>query len=369
VQDAVLPGDVLTRQCDALCFILATFRGTDEDDTKLRRVCLQKLALLGRTADLESVLPLVRKSPTSSDLYHGLETVRSIARRHGVPARGGLPRDPIIRPLLAKRGLTPEERRTVAEAVLTSGTVASVKRHVGGNMNEVYFITFHEKVQNRHGHEVPVRAVFKPERSYLHKAKCFYAREVAAYAFDRDFAKTGMVPPTVEAILDVGNGPAVGSLQWMVPNASPLGADLSRMSVDEARRHADDLNPTHAGFVHTEEYKKQDRILRTLLFVLSDPDKLANNVHRKANLQNIMVDANRKLWMIDNAYSMGAPPVEVDTGILPKRADGEVLEALRGADHESVQGELGEFIGKRDAARVAARVATAVAELERKPRP
>jgi hypothetical protein len=366
VQDAVFRGNLRDRQCDALLVLLHTFRGVDEADTELRRAVLQKLAKIGRASDLDFVLPLCRKSPHSSDLHHALEAAKAIGKRHP-PKRGGLHGDPIIGPLLRKPGLTDDERRTVVEAVLTRGEVKSARRHNGGNMNEVHFLTFKETMKDRHGHDVAIRAVYKPERTWPGKDKCFYAREVAAYEFDRAFAKTGMVPPTAEVLLEIDGNVGLGSLQFMIPNARPLGADLSGMSVDEARKHAGDLHPDFRDFVHSDDYKRQESKLRTLLFVLGDPDKLANDVHPKANLQNIMVDANRRLWMIDNAYSMGAPPRDPGDELLPNRIESSVVDTLHNIDPREVTTALEPLVGSK-AKDVARRVDIAEHDLERKPR-
>ena len=369
-EDAVFVGDEGQRQRNALCVLLHTFRGEDAGDAGLRAVVLEKLAKMGRPRDLAFVLPLVRKATTAGDLWAGLECIKALTKRCGSPQRrGGLDKDPVVGPLLQKPGLTDDERRVALEGILKHGTIASFKKHVGGNMNEVYFVTFKETLLDRHGNAVAVRGVFKPERTWPGKDRSFYSREVAAYEFDRRFTKTGMVPPTVEGILDLdGNGCGVGSMQFMIPRARPLGADLSKMSVDEARQHAGDLDPHFKSFVKTPAYLAQEARLRTLLFVFGDPDKLANNLHPKSNLQNIMVDQTEKIWMIDNAYAMGAPPGELDRGILPGRADGDFVDALRETPKSAAQATLEQFIKPGDAARVAGRVDVAVNELDQKPR-
>ncbi|MBI5542429.1 MAG: hypothetical protein HY901_00960, partial [Deltaproteobacteria bacterium] len=228
--DVVFGGQsIKQQQTSALRYVLHTFSSPGEGDTALRREVAQKLGEIGTQADVPALLRLVRKG-NSSDLYHGLEAAKSIARREGSPQlRGPLAKDPEIGPLLAKRSLTEAERARALEAIMTRGEIDYSKtvEHKGTNLNSVYFLTFKESLPGPQGTRVPVRAVWKPERTWQGKDRSFYAREVAAYEFDKQFAKTGMVPPTVEGILAAtpGGSIEVGSLQWMIPESRPIGMD------------------------------------------------------------------------------------------------------------------------------------------------
>jgi hypothetical protein len=150
--------------------------------------------------------------------------------------------------------------------------------------------------------------VWKPEATWLGKDRAFFAREVAVYELDQKLTRTGIVPPTVETMLDLdGKGARVGSMQWMVEGARQLG--LSPTEHD----------PRFDAFRQSARYREQESNIRMLLYLFSDPDKLSNNVIATPNLANILVDRDEKLWMIDNGYSLGAPPAEVSPSILPKQ--------------------------------------------------
>ena len=199
------------QQVDSLRVLVKTFQGTDAGDVGIRAAALEKLGQVGRASDIEDILPLVRKPATSADLYNGLESVKKIMDRAGSPQlRGSKYLSSDTRTLLSKSHLTDAERARAIEDVMSHGEIASIKRHVGGNMNEVYFLTYKDSIALADGTRAPIRAVFKPENTYVGKEKPFFTREVSAYEFDRDFAGTGMVPPTVEGILARNQLPGSG---------------------------------------------------------------------------------------------------------------------------------------------------------------
>lgn len=349
--------DEATRQADALNVLIRTFRGKDPDDVGLRAAVLSKLGQMGRRFDIDAIMPHVRKATTPEDLYNGLQAVKAITARHGTPMeRGGLDKDPVIGPLLQKSSLTPEERRTVIEAVLERGTIVNTKRHEGENRNEVMFLTFAETLPGKDGKREQIKAVWKPEKTWPGKDRAYFSREVAAYEFDKAFAKANVVPPTIEAILNPwgGKDADVGSLQYMIPDAKPLGKNVR------------EYDPRWDGFRKTNEYKVQEARLRTLLFIFNDPDKFANNLHADPNLQNVMIDREMKLWMIDNSYAMGAAPGDLHTDILPGKAEKQVLDAINQTPRAAVADALDPLIGD-DAKGVAGRLGRARDELAKRP--
>ena len=358
---------IIDKQLDALTFVLRTFRGNGDADTNLRRVAMWKLGQVGRQRDLAAILPYVRKG-NSSDLYHGLAAIKGITSRAGSPEkRGRLSRDPVIGPLLQKDRLTQAEQTQVIEAVLQHGSVKSVdKLHGGSNFNDVFFVTFAEKIPGADGKKINVRGVFKPERTWADKDRAFFSREVSAYEFDRSFAKSGLIPPTVEAMIPLGEGKTaeIGSLQYMIPNSKPLGY---RHRVDGHERWT--VLPEFEATTKTPEFAAQMSRCRVLLYVLADPDKLESNVKPLPNLANFMVDDQHKLWMIDNAYSQGAAP-RPTRQILPDTHDGEVLEHLRESladGGQQIRGAMGTYIEDADAAAVAKRTEVATYELSQRP--
>jgi hypothetical protein len=346
---------------NSLSFILRSF--TRPSDVLLRAAAIDKLAEIGSLQEIAVILPHVRKG-TARDIEAGLSAIGCITDRcGGVPVkRGGLEHDPRIGKLLKKSSLSPEQRNELVEAVLTRGTVAKVKQHGGFNMNPVYFVTFKETLPDGKGGRQPIRGVWKPERGYPGKNKSFFTREVAAYEFDKQFARTGMVPPTVECVLSTsGSGRAeVGSMQWMIPDAQPIG---------KAPKHLMELHQFHPKFDQfrkTRTYREQESKLRTLLFVFNDPDKLANNVFRRPNLQNIMVTPDDKIWVIDNGYAMGAPPKRVNSPLLPALPDPELVEHLSLAPAGEIVDALSPLIGEGDAEMVAAKSKRAAEVLEKR---
>jgi hypothetical protein len=354
--------DMLTKQQDCLNFILRTFQRREEQDNLLRAAALQKLGEIGRRRDLRAIMPYVRKG-TAADLYHGLNAVKQIANRRGSPQeRGGLEHDPEIGPLLAKPALSDEEKTRVIEAVLQRGTITEMEKLKGGsNYNEVYFVTFKETVPRPDGKREAIRGVFKPERTWVDKDRAYFSREVAAYEFDRSFARTGLVPPTVEAVISMNGGHELGSLQYLIPRSTPLGYRVIDHGGERWEYHSQ-----HLPLLETPELKAQLAKLRTVLFVLSDPDKVQCNVKSQPNLGNLLVDDQKKLWMIDNSYSMGAAP-QVDAGILPKKSEPEVLEAIESADPAVVVDALDDYVSPKDAKDVAQRMKRAIEELRKRP--
>ncbi|MBL8955949.1 MAG: hypothetical protein JNK82_34560 [Myxococcaceae bacterium] len=356
LERALFTGNTDARQADALAVILRTFQSSS--DSALRSVALVKLGELGRPRDADVAL-LVARRGDASDLYQGMQAAQRIANRHQSPlgrnflarAEGPLSKDPVIGPLLARTTpLSDAERTQVLEAVLSRGDVdlSKTKKHSGNNRNEVYFLTFKETLPGPNGTREPIRAVWKPENTWVGKDRAYWAREVAAFEFDKAFTQTGLVPVTVESVLAIdSSGHKVGSLQWLVADAKPLGKSVL------------EYDPKFDGLRKTDGYKRQEAKLRTLLYIFNDPDKLANNVHRTPNLQNVMVDKNDRLWMIDNAYSMGAPDGEVDRSILPKTPDPELAQKLGPVDAADVAATMGRYVQKRDAQDVAKRADTA----------
>jgi hypothetical protein len=336
-------GDVRQQQREALDFMLLSFRGADEADAVLRMQVLQKLARIGENYDLRFILPHARKG-TPGDIYFGLQAVREITTRCGPPQRRArLAHDPAIGPLLAKDGLCEAERQQVLEAVLSRGEIdlAQTRPHRGHNRNPVLFLTFFDTLPGKHGQRQPIRAVWKPERTYYGKDEAFFSREVAAYEFDKHFAKTGLVPPTVEAILSVNGEPGceVGSLQWMVPNSQPLGNTDAPYP-----RNVHEFHPRFGAFRKTERYQEQERRIRTLVYILGDPDKFGNNVIPTSNLLNLLVDADERIWMIDNAFSFGAPNAYLSSRILPPKPDAYLAEKLRQVRSKDVAATLDRFV-------------------------
>lgn len=357
VDDSALAGrPVAVQQLDALQVLLKTFQGTDAGDVALRGAVLDKLGKMGRASDIDAILPLVRRAPTPTDLYNGLESIKGILAREGSPQlRGARHLGDDVTKLLAKSALTDAERTRVIESVLQHGEVASVKRHVGGNMNEVYFVTFKETLPGAGGERIPIRAVFKPENTYVGKDKAYFGREVSAYEFDRDFAKTGRVPPTVEGIFARAQSPGdvkpfgAGSLQYMIPNAEALGTDAIH------------LNPKFKPFLESAEGKRQMGEIKTLLYTLNDPDKLPNpGGFKTPNYGNIMAQADPanpgryKLFMIDNGGGQGALGKQLTTDILPAERS-HVADTLAGADPAEIERKLAPLVGDDAAADVAAR--------------
>lgn len=349
---------------DALQLLLRTFRSPGGSDSALRQAIFHKLGDMGRRRDIAAILPHVRKGD-ASDLFHGLEAIKAITRRTGSPQeRGKLHQHPIAGPLLRKERLTDEERMRLSELVLAHGTISRIdKLGHGNNRNDVFFVTFAERIPGADGQRREVRGVFKPERTWVGKSDAYFPREVAAYEFDRSFAKSGLVPPTVEAVIALGDrqGCEVGSMQLMIQDAKPLGDWGFENGVGRWRyqREFEALKGDPA-------FERQLAKARVLAYVLKDADKFASNVRTDPNLANFMVDQSGKLWLIDNAYSQGAGP-QPDRSLLPQRKDGKIVRRLERASSEAVSSAMAEFIQDHNASEVARRVQVAVNELKHRP--
>jgi hypothetical protein len=339
------------QQRAALLVLIHTFQGTDAGDVALRKAALDKLAEVGRPGDVPALLRVVRNPKTSTDLHHGLEAIKAIAKRHGSPqARGDAEVQKRVGHLLKKETLTDAERAQVIEAVLKHGEIASVKQHKGTNMNEVYFVTFTQTVPGPDGKPMPIRGVFKPENTYPGKDKAFFGREVSAYLFDRDFAGTGKVPVTVEVVLSPDQAPrggpqplGVGSMQFMIPDAKALGTDATHIR-PEHRFLVDDGAKSDLPAEVQQDLKKQLAEIKTLLYVLNDPDKLPDpGGFKTPNWGNIMIAADParpgffKLYMIDNGGGQGALGKKITPAMLPGEVPADVARRLGKADPGQVE--------------------------------
>lgn len=367
---AVLAGRSLRdKQCDALAFVLRTFWDAAESDSTLRRAVLTKLATVGRQRDIAAILPHVRKG-NSSDLYHGLAAIRGITSRTGSPQkRQGLNRHPVVGPLMKKGALSEDEHNLLVEMVLKHGTIDRIARlDAGAHFNPVFVVTFRETEPRPDGSRRPIQGIFKPETTWEGKDRAYFAREVSAYEFDRAFARSALVPPTVEGLFSIDGGRAceLGSLQYLLPNAKPLGYRIREDGVEKWRYHDE-----HRHLENEPGFLRQMSRARTLLYVLGDPDKLASNVKPLPNLANFMVSDGKRLWLIDNAYSQGAAP-KPDREILPHEHDGSVLGAfqrsLENGGGKTITEALATFISEHDASEVSRRTDVAKSLLEQRRR-
>lgn len=342
--------DTAAQQRAALLVLLHTFQGKDAGDVALRKAALDKLAEVGRPSDVDALLAMVRNPRTSTDLHHGLETIKAIVGRHGSPQlRGDAEVKKRVGALLEKKTLTDAERARVIEVVLQHGEIASIKQHKGKNMNEVYFVTFSQTVVGADGKAIPIRGVFKPENTYPGKEKSFFGREVSAYLFDRDFAGSGKVPVTVEAVLSAKQAPqggpaplGTGSMQFMIPVASPMGPSAVEVSPEYAFL-VDDKAKSELSAEVQADMKKQLAEIKTLLFILNDPDKLPDRGgFPSPNYGNIMIAPDPKrpgfyaLYMIDNGGGQGALGKDISRGMLPGEVPPNLAERLRKADGDDV---------------------------------
>lgn len=335
---------------DLLHFILRTFLAHSEGDVALRRAVFGKLGELGRRRDIEAILPHVRTG-TPSDLYHGLEAIEAITARTGTPdQRGHLADDPELVPLLTAPELEASAHRRLVEAVLARGEVVRLRPRSGENRNEVFTVTFAETEPKPEGGRRPIQGIFKPEACWPDKDRPYFTREVATYVLDRDLFGTGLVPPTVEVIFPAcldNKGPArVGSMQYLVPNARTLGTSPVR------------YDPRFNRLRKEESFKAAEARTRTLLYLLSDPDKFENNVISSPNLGNLLVDDQQKLWMIDNSWNLGAAP-SVRSTILPEELPADLVARIQQlAANEHGVGMLETLVRPSDAQRLRQKAGT-----------
>ena len=348
----VFGGDTHTRQRDALVVLLRTFANRDASDDELRRAVLQKLGDIGTRFDVRAVLPVVRIG-SASDLAQGLSAVWAITARHGSSQeRGDIAVDTLIAPILDDPNRSDDEARAAIEEVLRRGLLKSTRRFQGSNLTEVHFITFHETIVGKDGRRRPVRGVWKPERATDATAR-YFTREIACAELDKKHLRSGRVPPTVEGVLSLYGeaGCRVGSLQFLVEDAVPLGVDVTT------------FDPRFDALRETEAYKVQEAQVRALTYIFSDPDKLGNNIIHTHNLQNLLVDRSEKLWMIDNAYTLGAPWGELDEEQLPEKLDEALTSRLRDLSPERAASIAKRWIQLEHVGRLQQRLARAQALL------
>jgi hypothetical protein len=235
-------------------------------------------------------------------------------------------------------------------------------------MNEVYFLTYKDSIALADGTRAPIRAVFKPENTYVGKEKPFFTREVSAYEFDRDFARTGMVPPTVEGVLartqvpGKGRPHGIGSLQYMIPNSQPLG------------KSAVQLDPKFKPFLESPGGKQQMAEIKTLLYTLNDPDKLpAKGGFPNPNWGNIMAVPDKsapggyKLYLIDNGGGQGALGKKVSSEMLPDGGSNAGKNLGKASDDE-IRRTLEPLVGEQDAADIVRRSHEAAKKKRRRQR-
>jgi catechol 2,3-dioxygenase-like lactoylglutathione lyase family enzyme len=364
--------NVRDQQTESLKVLLLTFKGTDHTDVSVRGAALDKIAKIGGAADVWDVMPLVRRPPHSADLAGGVDAVNSILARSGSPVpRGSRFLTPDVRRLLSKDSLTDDERTKVIEDVLQHGDIASVTKDGSEHTNPVFFITFNQTIPDGSGRRMPIRGVYKPEKPFVDQQKPFFTREVAEYDFERDFAKTGMVPVTVEAFLSPDQVPGdakawgLGSIQYMVPN----GVSIGKVGY---------LKPEFGTFLRSPEGQRQMNEVKAHLFVTNDPEKLRTNWAGQDNWGNILAapDPSKpgqpsecggpcyKLYLIDNGTAMGAltRPTGYDPygrwvnpDMLPP-AHTATIGNLAHANQEAMRSELAPLVGDWDAGDVVNRV-------------
>lgn len=343
--DALMGQDVPSRQRQALRILLSSFQSNSDDPIRLASI--GKLAEMGQSQeDLRALITAAGKG-NAAVLYASTCGVSQMCQRTGNPeTRRLLAEDPVVGPQLQRTDLSTSERETLIEKVLQEGSIKKINYRPGQNRNQVFIVEFEDKVGGQ-----PVRGIFKPEATWFGKDRAYFSREVAAYVFDRDFAKTGLVPMTTSTVLEFEGQHKLGSLQYMIPEMRPLGKDVLN------------YDPHFDGFRQTEQYQEQINKLRSLLYILADPDKLPNDVHSTANLQNILVDKNNRLWMIDNSYAMGAAP-EISDQMLPDRVGHQMLQRLRDSDPQHIVDIMDDIIANRDAGDMVRRLEHALQKLQ-----
>ncbi len=336
--------DLQSQQLQALRMLLLSFQ--DESDDPLRLAVIGKLAAMGHTQeDLQALVTSAGKGGAAV-LYASVSAISKMCGERGNPeVRRRLSDDPVLGPQMQRTDLSPAEKDSLVEKVLKEGTIKKVNFRPGQNRNQVFVVEFEDSVGGE-----PIRGIFKPEATWFGKDRAYFSREVAAYVFDRDFAKTGLVPMTTSTVIQLGDQHKLGSLQYMVPDMSPLGEDVLN------------YDPKFDEFRQTDTYKNQIAKLQSLLYIFADPDKLPNDVHATANLQNILVGPDDRLWMIDNSYAMGAAP-EISDEMLPDQVGEEMLARLLDSDPEHIIDIMDDIIANRDAGDVVRRLQHALEKL------
>lgn len=367
--------DARTRQLDALSLLLWTFTSPDDPgDRDLRLAIMDKLAGMGRLSDLPPVLLHVRRATTPSDLWKGQECVRGITARLGPPVdRARLADEPEIGPLLVgpKRAqadwgvrLSPEDRERAITAVLERGKIKGWTPFRGEHYGAaVWVVEFEDRLPGEDG---PIKAAFKPEPSWPDKRECWYSREILAYVFDRAVTRTSRVPVTVEALLPVYAGAgerwcSCGSMSFWEPKAEPYG----RKPASGAWNASIDEVP--GKFRHLERrpwFQDEMAQARTLLYLLNNPDCIANNMVSRNNYANILVvqDDRWTTKLIDWASAVrgdrnaGGVDDAIRDDFLPRRPVPEIAAALRRVPSREVIAVAEGFVKRPDARFLAGRV-------------
>lgn len=343
--DDLMGDDLKSQQLQALRMLLLSFQ--DDSDDPLRLAVIGKLASMGHTQeDLQALVTSAGKGGAAV-LYASVSAITKMCNEQGNPeVRRRLSDDPVLGPQMQRTDLSPAEKDSLVEKVLTEGSIKKVNFRPGQNRNQVFVVEFEDSVGGE-----PIRGIFKPEATWFGKDRAYFSREVAAYVFDRDFAKSGLVPMTTSTVIKLGDQHKLGSLQYMVPDMNPLGEDVLN------------YDPQFDNFRKTDTYNDQISKLRSLLYIFGDPDKLPNDVHETANLQNILVGADERLWMIDNSYAMGAAP-EISDEMLPDQVGEEMLQRLLDSDPAHIIDIMDDIIANRDAGDVVRRLQHALEKLK-----
>lgn len=355
------------QQRDALCFVLRTFKDP-AIDAELRSRVYQKLGLMGTHEDLDAVMPHVRKATSSKDLYYGLKCIETMTARLGSPVkRSNLHHDPEIGPLLAKDRLTEDEQRKVIEEVLKRGEIKRVRGFDSGQFHgsEVLVVEFAEKLP---GEKKPIKGAFKPEYNYREKTEAYFSREVLMYEFDREFTKTGLINPTVEAFIRAhGSGYQLGSLSYWEPRCKPYARR------PEGHEHDGWVPPNvplpeHQHLAKEPWFQRRLDQLRTLVYIFNNDDLLANNMNPRDNLANILIvvdqQGNWDMRVVDWAAAAGGNRNShvygnINEGILPKHGEPDLMREISQAPKEYVRETAEHFVKEDDAARVARRTVRA----------
>ncbi len=356
------------KQRDALCLVLRTFNDPT-NDVELRCAVFTKLGQMGTHEDLDAVMPHVRKATSPRDLFFGLGCIKEMTKRLGSPVkRTNLHHDPVIGPLLAKDRLSAAERQQVIEEVLKRGEIRKVRPFDSKGEyhgSEVCVVEFTETLP---GEKSTIKAAFKPEAQYWDKKEAYFSREVLMYEFDREFTKTGLINPTVEAFVKVhGSHHELGSMSYWEPRAKPY-ARRPPGRAHEAMVPPNDPLPEHRHLAGEPWFQRRMDQLRTLLYIFNNDDLLANNVNPRDNLANILVVVDQQgVWdmrVVDWAAAAGGNRnsnvyIELDEGILPRRGDPELMRRIAQAPKDALRETAEEFVKPGDAERLARRTVKA----------